>query len=32
MTTTSMGNWDFYDYNVAGSIQSAYQAILPYAK
>ncbi len=32
MTTTSMGNWDFYDYNVNGSINSAYQAILPFVR
>ena len=30
--TSSMGNWDFYDYNVAGSTSSAYQAILPFAR
>jgi serine/threonine-protein kinase len=32
MTTTSMGNWDFYDYNVNGSINNAYQAILPFVR
>lgn len=26
--TTSMGNWDFFDLNVAGSTTSAYQAIM----
>jgi serine/threonine-protein kinase len=30
--TTSMGNWDFYDYNVAGSTSGAYQAILPFVR
>jgi tRNA A-37 threonylcarbamoyl transferase component Bud32 len=30
--TSSMGNWDFYDYNVAGSTSSAYSAILPFAR
>ena len=30
--TQGMGNWDFYDYNVAGSTASAYQAILPFAR
>lgn len=27
ITTTSMGNWDFFDLNVAGSTAGAYQAI-----
>lgn len=32
MGTTSMGNWDFYDYNVAGATTGAYQAILPFVR
>jgi hypothetical protein len=30
--STSMGEWDFYEYNVAGSIRGAYQAILPFVQ
>jgi hypothetical protein len=32
LNTSSMGNWDFYDYNVAGSTSGAYQAILPFVR
>jgi hypothetical protein len=30
--STSMGEWDFYEYNVAGSIRGAYQAISPFVQ
>jgi eukaryotic-like serine/threonine-protein kinase len=30
--TASLGNWDFYDYNVPGSTSGAYQAILPFVR
>jgi tRNA A-37 threonylcarbamoyl transferase component Bud32 len=30
--TSGMGNWDFFDYQVAGSTNGAYQAILPFVR
>ncbi len=32
MATTSLGNWDFYDYTVAGAVSRAYEAILPFVQ
>ena len=32
MATSTLGNWDFYDYTVAGAVTNAYDAILPFVR